>query len=576
MRWSARVVLLVSLVATGACADGGSPVAPAARTPGGASPTIWDGAHAAVAFDSKFFFLPPMVKNPKDDRKAADATLHPVVEVCELTSAGVCGRVIDRYVDVPWLGNHYHVNFHAGSYTLDPARMLRVTVYVDSLTMGWADVIVGRTARDFHRVDADEYVTITTSQTLPIKFRIGQGIAARIRVTPPLQTVRVGEGARYTAAVTDLHGDPLNVPVTWTSSDPTIATVDENGVVTTYRAGTVTITATAERVSDSATLVVKPPVARVVVDSVIIAIGNTVTLVARAYDEDGNQVEPTEPYSWTIRDADGNLVRIDGSTGQVKGLAAGVAVATATVHGVSGSGTVTVTTDIELPTICSTDGLVHFGSTTVLPDGPCGLRLTPAAEWTAGSAWSTTKQPLAGGFEVRFGMRLSAAGPADLLVQGNTTPGADGLVLVIQNQSQSAVGGQGVGIGYQGMTSSLAVEFDTWLNPGGADPSSNHVSVHTNGTGPNHADESYSIGAANIPDDLYDGRVHEVVIRYVPGTLTVSLDGVTLVTANVTLTDIGGASILDANGQAWIGFTSATGSAYGIHDVMSWYVHTTR
>ena len=159
-------------------------------------------------------------------------------------------------------------------------------------------------------------------------------------------------------------------------------------------------------------------------------------------------------------------------------------------------------------------------------------------------------------------------------MQGNTRPGADGLVFVIQNQSQNAVGNQGVGIGYQGMTSSLAVEFDTWLNPGGADPSSNHVSVHTNGTGPNHADESYSIGMADIPGDLYDGQVHEVTIRYVPGLLTVSLDGVVLVTANVTLTNIGGASILDADGQAWVGFTSATGGAYGIHDVMSWYVHT--
>ncbi|HEU4558957.1 MAG TPA: Ig-like domain-containing protein [Longimicrobium sp.] len=576
MRWSPRVVLSFLLVFVGACADGRSPVGPgSARAPGGAAGTIWDGAHAGAAYDTKFYFLPPMVKNPKDDKKSADATLHPTVEVCELNSAGACARVVERFTNVPWLGNHYHVNFHAGRYTLDPAKMLRVSVYVDSLTMGWADVIVGRSARDFKGVDGERYVTITTSQTLAIKFRIGEGIAAGIKVTPPLQTVRVGEGAQYTAAVTDLHGNPLNVPVTWTSSDPSIATVDANGVVTTHRAGTVTITACAERVCDSATLVVKPPVARVEVDSVIIATGGTVTLVARAYDEDGNLVEVDEPFTWTIRDGDGNLVRINGTTGVVTGLAPGVAVATATVYGVSGSGTVTVTTDLELSTICTSLGFNYYGSTTVLPDGPCGLRLTPASEWTAGSAWAATKQPLAGGFEVKFGMRLGSPGPADLLVQGNTAPGADGLVFVIQNQGADAVGNQGVGIGYQGMTSSLAVEFDTWLNPGGQDPSSNHVSVHTNGTGPNHADESYSIGAAVIPGDLYDGQVHQVVITYVPGVLTVSLDGIPLVVANVTLTNIGGASILDADGKAWVGFTSATGAAYGTHDVMSWFVHTT-
>jgi len=575
------------LASVAACADVRSPVAPPASplAPAGeASLTIFDGAHAGAPYDSKFFFLPPMVKNPGDDRKAADGTLSPTVEVCELTAAGACGRVVERFEstggskaseNVRWLGNHYHVNFHARDYALDPGKLLRVTVYVNGLTMGWADVVVGRSARDFNGVDPEKYVTITTQQTLAIKFRIGVGIAAAIRVTPPLQTVRVGEGAQYAAAVTDLHGQPLNVPVTWTTSDPSIATVDGNGVVTTYRPGTVTVTASAERVSDSATLVVVDPVVfRVEVEPVTIAIGNTVTLVARAYDQAGNLMTPTEPYTWTIRETDGTLVRITSTTGVVTGLSAGVALATATVSGVSGSGTVTVTTDIEMPTICTTDGLVHFGATSILPDGPCGLRLTPASVWTAGSAWSTTKQPLAGGFEVRFGMRMDNPGPADLLVQGNTSAGADGLVFVIQNQGQNVVGNQGVGIGYHGMMSSLAVEFDTWLNPGGLDPSSNHVSVHTGGAGPNGADEQFSIGSAVIPGDLYDGKVHEVVIRYVPGTLTVSLDGVTLVTTSVTLTNIGGASILDPDGKAWVGFTSATGAAYGTHDVMSWFLHT--
>lgn len=578
--------LLLLLAGAAACSDARSPLGPDAR-PGlpGSSPsaTIYDAAHDAP--DSKFYFLPPMVKNPHDDHRLADGSLSPVVEVCEVT-AGVCTRLIDRYgatggsqtnENVRWLGNHYHVNFHAGRYDLDLSKRLRISVFVNDLLIGWADVIVADKAKQLKGIDGDEYVTLTDEQTLPIKFRIHEGIAGSVTVSPPTQTVFKGQTAQYTATVRDLHGQPLpNAPVTWTTSDPTIATVDQSGMVTTYRTGTVTITATSGAASGTAELIVKPRVSRVEVDPVAMNIGNTVTMTARAYDADGNLVTD-EPVTWSIRASDGSLVRIvstSGSSVEIKGLAEGVAVVTATVAEVQGSNTATVSSDIELPTICNTDGLVYFASTTILPDGTCGIRVTPSMEWTAGAAWSTTKQPVAGGFETRFRMRLSNPGPTDFLVGGNTAPGADGLVFVIQNFSQNAVGGQGVGIGYGGMPSSLAVEFDTWFNGGENDPSGNHVSIHTAGIAPNSTDGAYSIGSVNIADDFYDNQVHDVVIRYVPGTMTVSLDGLVILTAPLNLTNINGTSILDANGRAWAGFTSATGAAYGTHDVLSWWMYT--
>jgi hypothetical protein len=584
MRPFSKLAVLLAVAGTSACSESATPLSqtPARQLPRDAGATIFDGAHAGAAYDMKFVFLPPMVKNPRDDFKSADGSLSPIVEVCELTTGNVCGRLVERFgpsggtrtnENVRWLGNHYQVDFHAPGYNLDPARMHRVTVFVNGLMLGWADLVVGHSARDFNGVDGDAYVTMTTSQTLAIKFRIGNGIAAAIRLTPPSQTVMAGQPAQYSAAVTDLHGAALAVPVSWSSSDPSIASVDTNGTVTTYRAGTVTITASAERVSATATLVVTSGIARVVVDSQSMNIGNTRTLVARAYDAAGNLVTG-QPVSWSVRATDGSLVRLNAAAGEVSGLAEGVALATASISGVEGSGPVTVSSNLEMPTICSGDGLLYRGSTTVLPGGDCGIRLTPAEVWTAGSAWSTTKQPVANGFEARFSMRLSSPGPADLLVQGNTTPGADGLVFVLQNMAGDAVGSQGVGVGYQGMTSSLAVEFDTWLNPGGLDPSSNHVSIHTNGLGPNHADETFSLGSAVIPGDLYDNQVHQVVVRYQPGTMTVRLDGVVILTVAVNLQNIGGNSILDAQGRTWAGFTSATGAAYGIHDVLSWFLYT--
>jgi hypothetical protein len=483
------VLLLCALAA--ACGDGRTPLSPVASprapsAPGGPSATIYDAAHAAP--DSKFYFLPPMVRNPHDDASAADSMLSPIVEVCELTPGNVCGRLIDRFGptsnNVRWLGNHFSVNFQAAAYTLDVTRRLRATVLVNDRVMGWADIVVGTTARDFTTVDGNEYVTVTTSQTLPIKFRIDRGAVGELKLTPPTRTVEQGQTTTYAASVVDLHGDPISSSITWTSSDPNIATVDANGIVTTYQPGSVTITASTGLLSDS--------------------------------------------------------------------------------------GTLTVTQSTVDP--CLSSGLALFGAAAWL--GECGVRLTPSTTWTTGAAWMTDRPALAGGFESRFSFRMSDPGPPDLLVGGNTEPGADGIVFVIQNQAANAVGVEGVGIGYSGIRSSIAVEFDTWLNGGEQDPSGNHVSIHTNGIGPNSTDEVFSIGSAVIPGDWYDNQVHHVVIRYVPGTMSVTLDGATVLTVPVTLTNIGGNSILDADGKAWAGFTAGTGLAYGTHDILSWQMVT--
>ncbi|MBV9110403.1 MAG: hypothetical protein JO306_13405, partial [Gemmatimonadetes bacterium] len=115
MRRSSILFPLLAMAAVAACSDGRTPVSPALAPGGGPAATIWDGAHAALAYDSKFYFLPPMVKNPKDDFKSADGTLHPIVEVCELNTSGSCAKLIDRFgpdggsktnENVRWLGNH--------------------------------------------------------------------------------------------------------------------------------------------------------------------------------------------------------------------------------------------------------------------------------------------------------------------------------------------------------------------------------------------------------------------------------------------------------------------------------------
>ena len=72
-----------------------------------------------------------------------------------------------------------------------------------------------------------------------------------ITLNPTSATLEVGETVTITATITP--SDALNTDVTWTSSNPSIATVDANGVVTAIASGTVTITATNTNSGVSAT-----------------------------------------------------------------------------------------------------------------------------------------------------------------------------------------------------------------------------------------------------------------------------------------------------------------------------------
>lgn len=71
--------------------------------------------------------------------------------------------------------------------------------------------------------------------------------AARVTVAPANATVAVGKTITLTARVTDAAGNVLTGrPITWTSADTRIVTVDQAGVVRGVRSGTVVVTATCE------------------------------------------------------------------------------------------------------------------------------------------------------------------------------------------------------------------------------------------------------------------------------------------------------------------------------------------
>jgi len=222
------------------------------------------------------------------------------------------------------------------------------------------------------------------------------------------------------------------------------------------------------------------------------------------------------------------------------------------------------------------------------PTPPAGvttvLRLTPNQGAWSGSAWYNTQQPVSGPFSTTFTFQLSGS---------NSQLPADGIALVIQNSSTSALGphGCGLGFGYSnsgctlttgGISNSVAIEFNSALNDG-IDPSASSVSIQNcGGTGQNNVDPSCSLGVTDLtqlahPINIADGNFHTVTVTYSgPGStlLDVILDNVDLFPASPSnpnggvhfdMTTIG----LN-NGNAWVGFTAATGSWNENQDILSW------
>ncbi|MGH7623126.1 MAG: Ig-like domain-containing protein, partial [Gemmatimonadaceae bacterium] len=168
---------------------------------------------------------------------------------------------------------------------------------------------------------------------------------ATVAVAPPTQSVDAGSDApAFTATTKDAGGNVLTGRVvTWSSSDNSIATVDNSGVATGVAPGTVTITATSEGQTGTASLEVdQVPVASVTVSPLLVSVatGATTQLTATVRDG-GSNILTGRVVTWSSSDE--TIATVD-SNGLVTGVAAllGAATITATSEGQSGTSIVTV------------------------------------------------------------------------------------------------------------------------------------------------------------------------------------------------------------------------------------------
>ena len=162
-------------------------------------------------------------------------------------------------------------------------------------------------------------------------------------VTPASVTLTaIEETIQLTAEVRDQNGQVMSgAAVTWSSSDPSVASVDAAGVVVARADGSATVTATAGSATGSADIRVEqaPADVRITPDSVILtAIGDTTRLAAEVLDGNGQLMSGTA-VAWFSSDS---LIASVDSVGVVKAWAVGWATVTATAGGASGSAAVSV------------------------------------------------------------------------------------------------------------------------------------------------------------------------------------------------------------------------------------------
>ena len=165
-----------------------------------------------------------------------------------LGSAFVKGK--DGYPVFPVPATNIVLNKAAVAMKIGGEEVLTATLSPDNAT---DDVTWHSDAPDICEVSADGRVTAKAAGHATITATAG-GVSTSCNVTVAVpvtslsldkDTLRLAVGASDTLTASVLPEDATDKAIIWTSSDPAVATVDENGVVKAIAKGTATITATA-------------------------------------------------------------------------------------------------------------------------------------------------------------------------------------------------------------------------------------------------------------------------------------------------------------------------------------------
>ena len=130
-----------------------------------------------------FAFLPPVGTMPAIGG-VFDPTLHPQVQICEMT-ADRCSLVArftmesgqgPEIVRLDAAAEQYVVQWQTGRYALNSNLHYRIRVLVVGFEIGFADVDLIENSFDLWTVDRTRFVPVVKGSTVPIKFRIEKDV----------------------------------------------------------------------------------------------------------------------------------------------------------------------------------------------------------------------------------------------------------------------------------------------------------------------------------------------------------------------------------------------------------------
>jgi len=204
-------------------------------------------------------------------------------------------------------------------------------------------------------------------------------VVTSVSVSPSDFSIVEGSGIQLLTAIPRNSGGTIlgGKTATWTSTDPTVATVADTGdttaTVTAVSGGVSTITATIEGVSGFSNATVIAVVATVTVSpsTFSLEVPNTQAIIAFVLDSGGTPLTGRD-INWLSSDAGiASVAAGSGYNATVTSVAAGTATITATVEGVSGDTVATVTS---------------------VSAGPQTIQLDPNTTFQTMQGWEATAQ----------------------------------------------------------------------------------------------------------------------------------------------------------------------------------------